>query len=85
MKILYSCVSDLSRPDGETTHVSEIVNSFAKLGHEVHLIAVEEGDLDLHPNVRFYKIFPFVLILLIILYSILKCLFQHRRLFQVLK
>ena len=60
MNILYSCVSDLSKPSGETTHVSEIVNNFAKLGHKVHLIAVDKGDLNLHPNVKFYKVFPFV-------------------------
>ena len=60
MNILYSCLEDLSKPCGERTHVSEIVNNFAKLGHDVHLIALEKGDLKLHPNVKFYKLFPFV-------------------------
>jgi hypothetical protein len=45
MKILYSCISDFSKPCAQRTHVSEIVNNFAKLGHDVHLIALEKGDL----------------------------------------
>jgi len=60
MNILYFCIGDLSKSCAERTHVSEIVNNFAKLGHYVHLIALEKGDLKLHPNVKFYKLFPFV-------------------------
>jgi glycosyltransferase involved in cell wall biosynthesis len=60
MDILYSSISDLSEPSAGRTHISEIVNNFAKLGHKVHLIALDKGDLILHTNVRFYKIFPFI-------------------------
>ena len=60
MNILYSCLEDLSKPCGERTHVSEIVNNFAKLGHDVHLIALEKGNLKLHSNVKFYGMFPFI-------------------------
>jgi len=60
MKILYSCTGDLSKTSAERTHVSEIVNNLAELGHEVHLVASKKGDLKLHPNVKFYSIFPII-------------------------
>ena len=40
--------------------MSEIVNNFAKLGHDVHLIALKKGNLKLHSNVKFYGMFPFI-------------------------
>jgi len=60
MKILYSCISDFSKPCAERTHVSEIVNNLAKLGHDVHLIALKKGNLKLHSNIKFYRMFPFI-------------------------
>ena len=60
MNILYSGLEDLSKPCAQRTHVSEIVNNFAKLGNDVHLIALKKGDLKLHSNVKFYKIFPII-------------------------
>ena len=60
MNILYSCTEDLSEPSAERTHVSEVVNNLAELGHEVHLVASKKGDLKLHPNVKFYSILPII-------------------------
>jgi len=60
MNILFSTTSDLSLPGAERTHILEVANNLARLGHKIHLIAQSKGDFELHPNIRFYKMFPFI-------------------------
>lgn len=60
MNILFSTTADLSIYGAERNHISEVANNLATLGHRVHLVALDKGDLELHPNIRFYKMFPFI-------------------------
>ena len=58
MNILYYANIKLSKPSAERTHVSEVVNNMARLGHKVYLLTIDNGNCKLHKNVLFHKLFP---------------------------
>ncbi len=59
MNIIYYADVNLSKQSAERTHVGEVINNMAKLGHKVHLLAIDKGDYKLHKNVIFHKLFRF--------------------------